>query len=172
MIMLLQSLTGEQIVSIVTTIAPIMVAMVTVVGAIFAAYFSFKSVKAAEKAQTASVKSVEVAEVASKKADVIIEKAAEIHTLTNSNLSAVKAVNEKLQAEVAGMRELITSLVKDKEVKEAIALKLAEKVVNPNLVAPVAPSPVAPVAPSIALSLNPKERVVIEGTLEKKDEGK
>lgn len=170
MVILLQSLTGEQIVSIVSTIAPIMVAMVTVVGAIFAAYFSFKSVKAAEMAKTASEKSTVVAEVASKKADVIIEKAAEIHTLTNSNLSEMKAVNKQLQAEVTGMRELITSLVKDKEVKEAIAMKLAEKVANPNLAVPVAP--VASVAPSIALSLNPKERVVIEGTLEKKDEGK
>lgn len=167
--MLLQSLTGEQIVSIVSTVAPVFVAMVTVIGVIFGAYFSYRSVKAAEQARVESARSAVIAEAASKKSDVIIEKAVEIHTLTNSNLSKVTADNEKLRAEIVGMRELITSLVNDKEVKEAIASKLAEKVANPNLAAPVAP-PTG--VPSTVLSLKSKEEVVIEGTLETKDEKK
>lgn len=173
---LAQALTGEQIVSIVGTVAPILVSGVTVIGVIWAGYFAMRSAKIASEAKAAADKSAAVVVETGKKADTIIEKAVEIHTLTNSNLAKVTAANEKLQAEVAGMRELIATLVKDKESKEGIARKLAEKVAPgappaPATAAPPAASPAAP-QDQLHLVIKPKTEVVIEGTLETKESPK
>lgn len=41
------------------------------------------------------------------KADVLIEKAVEIHTLTNSNLTAVKTALEVANAKIEGLQKLV-----------------------------------------------------------------
>jgi len=46
------------------------------------------------------------------KADTIIEKAAEIHTLTNSNLSKVTAALEVANEKIQGLEKLMASMVK------------------------------------------------------------
>lgn len=56
-----------------------------------------------------------------KKADTIIEKAAEIHTLTNSNLSAVTKSLEVAQARIDGLEKLVAQNLAAKKVADDLA---------------------------------------------------
>lgn len=61
------------------------------------------------------------------KVDTVIEKAVEIHTLTNSNLSKVTAANDVLTAKVEGLQKLVASMVDAKTVADSVAEKKAAK---------------------------------------------
>lgn len=60
-----------------------------------------------------------------KKADTIIEKATEIHTLTNSNLAKVSAALDVALAKIEGQGKLIESLVTAKAVADKLSDKIA-----------------------------------------------
>ena len=55
------------------------------------------------------------------KANTIIEKAAEIHTLTNSNLSKVTASLDSALAKIEGLEKLIASQSKAKDIADNLA---------------------------------------------------
>jgi len=57
------------------------------------------------------------------KTDTIIEKAAEIHTLTNSNLSAVTKALELAQAEIGSLKQLMAQMTA--ATSEALRVKTA-----------------------------------------------
>lgn len=57
------------------------------------------------------------------KADQIIEKAAEIHTLTNSNLSKVTASLDVALEKIAGLEKMVVSLNEAKKVADALTKK-------------------------------------------------
>lgn len=61
---------------------------------------------------------VVVAQDTGRKADTLIEKTSEIHTLTNSNLSAVTASLAVALAKMEGMEKLIASMVAAKAVSD------------------------------------------------------
>lgn len=50
-----------------------------------------------------------------KKADTIIEKAVEIHTLTNSSLSKVQAALETANERIIGLEKLVASITAQKQ---------------------------------------------------------
>jgi len=61
------------------------------------------------------------------KADVIIEKAAEIHTLTNKNFSEMTAKLEVAQARIEGLEKLVRDMQQNKRVADELAAKDAAK---------------------------------------------
>lgn len=76
------------------------------------------------------------------KQDVLMAKTDEIHTLTNSNLSALKAelvtanaqfelLRSTTNAQLEAFNVLVTSLKESKVVADSVAAKLAEKVGTP-----------------------------------------
>lgn len=69
-----------------------------------------------------------------RKADDIIQKAVEIHTLTNSNLSKVTASLEVANAKIDGLQAMVTEMTKAKAIADTVAEKAAQKV--PSGVAP------------------------------------
>jgi hypothetical protein len=54
------------------------------------------------------------------KTDTIIEKAVEIHSLTNSNLTKVSAALEVALARIEGLQNMVTELVKAKAVADEV----------------------------------------------------
>jgi hypothetical protein len=58
-----------------------------------------------------------------KKSDIIIEKAAEIHTLTNSNLSKLTSQLEVANSKITGLERLVASLVEAKGIADRLASK-------------------------------------------------
>lgn len=62
------------------------------------------------------------------KSDEIIKKAEQIHTLTNSNLSTVKAALEVALAKIDGLQTLVNSMNAAKGVADHVAERAAEKV--------------------------------------------
>lgn len=71
------------------------------------------------------------------KADDIIKKAEQIHTLTNSNLSKVTASLEVANAKIDGLQLMVAEMTKAKAIADTVAEKAAEKV--PAIAAPVTP---------------------------------
>lgn len=65
------------------------------------------------------------------KTNTLIEKTAEIHTLTNSNLSKVTAALEVSIAKNKELETFIRSLVKDKETSDALAISRSSE--NPKV---------------------------------------
>jgi hypothetical protein len=65
------------------------------------------------KAELAAVASKERAAVASAKADVIIEKADQIHSLTNDNLSRVSTALEVANTKIDGLHQLAAETAKN-----------------------------------------------------------
>ena len=85
-------------------------AIVTVIAALVTGTVTIISSIAAAKERSFALSSRLVVEATSRKADVIIEKATEIHTLTNSNLSRVtEALNLALER-ISGLEKLITAM--------------------------------------------------------------
>lgn len=73
------------------------------------------------EAKQSRAKLEELAKVTDKKADTLIEKAVEIHTLTNSNLSKVtESLNVALK-EIDGLKKLVESQTKAKDVADNLA---------------------------------------------------
>jgi hypothetical protein len=66
------------------------------------------------------------------KADHIIEKATEIHTLTNSNLSKVTATLDVANAKIEGMQKMISGMLEAKNVADHLADKTASAPVVPS----------------------------------------
>lgn len=165
-------MTGEHIVQIVTALVPALLAFLSLVGIVVTAVIAYKTSKkvaVVETHQAAQTKVVDAAALiavnTSKKADEIIVKTEQIHSLTNSNLSAVTAALEKLKAasdtEIKELRAAIQQLQEDKKETAAIAAKLADKV--PTTV-PGGSSPTQTLS-DVTMT---KSDVVIEGTLETK----
>ena len=69
-------------------------------------------------------------EATSTKADTIIEKAVEIHTLANSNLAKVTAALEVANEKIVGLQKLITSMIEAKIIADHVADKAAAKIGN------------------------------------------
>lgn len=65
-------------------------------------------------------------EKADQKANTIIEKAAEIHTLTNKNFGDLTAKLEVAQAKIDEMQKVIKANASDKKVADDLAAKMAE----------------------------------------------
>lgn len=100
--------------AIVTVIAALVGGTVTVVNAIAAA-------QDRKDARSARFILQNTTDGVTHKADTIIEKAIEIHTLTNSNLSKVtESLNIALE-KISGLEKLVTSLTAAKQVADALA---------------------------------------------------
>lgn len=66
------------------------------------------------------------------KADDIIKKAEQIHTLTNSNLSKVTASLEVALARIDGLQKMVAEMSKAKDIADHVAERAAEKVPTPR----------------------------------------
>lgn len=71
----------------------------------------------------------------SKKSDVIIEKAAEIHTLTNSSLSKVQSALDVANERIIGLEKLIASGVETKKEAQLKAETDAQNLLSEAVVA-------------------------------------
>lgn len=60
------------------------------------------------------------------KTDTVINKATEIHTLTNSNLTRVTEMLNVAHEKIAGLEELVKSMVESKTAADALSTKRAE----------------------------------------------
>lgn len=64
------------------------------------------------------------------KADDIIKKAEQIHTLTNSNLSKVTAALEVANAKIDGLQTMVSEMTRAKAIADHVAQRAAEKVTS------------------------------------------
>jgi len=107
--------------------AVIAAAFVTVIVAFSGAAVAIINARASAaerlEAKASRVRLEETTHNVDRKADALIEKAVEIHTLTNSNLSRVTASLEIALKEIDGLRQLVESLTKAKAVADALASK-------------------------------------------------
>lgn len=69
-----------------------------------------------------------------KKSDVIIEKAAEIHTLTNSNLSQITAALGVANEKILGLEKLISATAETKKEAQIKAESDAQKLLTEAVV--------------------------------------
>ena len=82
---------------------------------------------AALRKTTATAASVTAnAVTANKKADILIEKTAEIHTLTNSRMAKVTADLEVALAEIKALKERLGGMNDAKAIADQVAARLAE----------------------------------------------
>ncbi len=93
--------------ALIATIAPTLASLVAV-------YVSIQGNKAAKKA--------------SEKIDIIGDKTTEIHTSTNGTLASMTKALEVSHTEIAGLKDMVASLVKSKAVADGIALATASSV--------------------------------------------
>jgi len=135
------TLTGDQIIDIVKFIVPVVVAGIppTIVAlkALRQSQINTKeSIKntaiasqTAVKLQENTVRTVETAA----KADKIIEKTAEIHTLANSNLAKMEADLSIANVKIEGLERLMANMIESKSV--------ADKLIAVNEAVKSAPAP-------------------------------
>lgn len=67
-----------------------------------------------------SLKNGSKADLNNKKSDIILQKATEIHTLTNGNLSVVTSALAVANAKIEGLEKLMSSVVEAKKTAEKI----------------------------------------------------
>lgn len=99
-------------------------ALVMIIAAVGAAVVSVVNAVAASRDRTEARDSriglARTVDSTERKADQIIERAGEIHTLTNSNLSKMTARLDVALAEITGLRALIASQQEAKRVADAL----------------------------------------------------
>ena len=132
--------------AIVTVIAALVAGAVSIVNAISAA--RDRIIAAAER--KAMLDKTEAALATSKengkKNDIIIEKAVEIHTLTNSNLSKVTAALEVANTKIEGLQKMMASMQEAKTIADRVAEQAAAKAPDQSLkTIPVTNQPSEPV---------------------------
>jgi hypothetical protein len=76
---------------------------------------------AAVGALLVSIHNANKAAAIEKKTDTVIEKAVEIHTLTNSNLSKVSSALEVANQKISGLEAMVGSLAASKQAADALA---------------------------------------------------
>ena len=100
-------------------------AIVTVIVAFSGAAISIINARAAaaerRDARASRARLEEYAKTTDNKASTIIEKAVEIHTLTNSNLSKVTAALDSALAKIEGLEKLVKSQSEAKSVADNLA---------------------------------------------------
>jgi hypothetical protein len=104
--------------AVVTVIAALAAAVVTVTNAMAAAA-DRRDARASRAVLATTTHATE------KKADIIIEKAVEIHALTNSHLSTVTAALNVALAEIKGLQSLVSSLLDAKRIADTLATAAA-----------------------------------------------
>jgi hypothetical protein len=90
------------------------------------------SVTAAVVAIAALRKTTTAAVVADKKADILIEKAVEIHTLTNSRMAKVTSDLEVALAKITGLEARLIGMDDAKTIADRVAADLAAKAPMPE----------------------------------------
>lgn len=104
--------------ALVTVIAAVVTGTVTVINAI-AAMSDRKEARSARQALSQTTLSTE------KKADTLIEKAVQIHTVSNGTLGKAMAALDVALAKIAGLEQLVASLTTAKTVADALATAAA-----------------------------------------------
>jgi len=105
--------------------AVIAAAIVTVIVAFSGATVAIINARAAAaerlEAKASRARLEETSHNVERKTDTIIEKAVEIHTLTNSNLSKVTESLNVALTEIEGLKRLVESLTKAKDIADNLA---------------------------------------------------
>lgn len=113
-----------------TAIIAVGTAIATIIASLTAAVVAIAALRKTTASGAAAAKSAEAtqitAEATLRKTDTIIEKAVEIHTLTNSRMSKVTADLEVALSKITGLETRIAAMAKDKATAEHVAERLAE----------------------------------------------
>jgi hypothetical protein len=111
-----------------TVIAAAIVTVLTALGVLVVTIINAKS--AADERHDARVSRIKVEATTvntNAKADTIIEKASEIHTLTNSNLSKVTEALEVANEKIEGLQKLVGQMMDAKGVADRLADRSADR---------------------------------------------
>ena len=111
-----------------TVLAAAIVTVLTALGVLVVTIINAKSAADERRDARESRIAVEATTKATdRKADAIIEKTAEIHTVTNSNLAKVTAALDVAKERIEGLQKLVGQMMDAKGVADRVADKAADR---------------------------------------------
>lgn len=165
-------MTADQVIQLTTILLPALMAFLSLCGVMVTAVITvitnrkLNAVQAETQQQTRNIDAnTATTDATNRKADTIIEAAAQIHETTNGHLSKVTANLEAANAKIEAMQRLLNNMIDDKFEKRMIAERLAERAGVSSSSIPLAPQRSGdPEADTLVLPL--PHDVVITGTIE------